>query len=350
MASAAPGAPTLPPPVTLPWVSITDKGLWLPDADLYIDPLRPVANAVITHGHADHARAGHRTVHATPQTLSIMEARYGPGFCETAVPHAYGEAFGSGRLVVDLHPAGHIWGSAQVRVRNAGQTLVVSGDYKRHADPTCPPFVPLPCDVFVTEATFALPVFTHPPLAQEIQRLLASRAVFAADRCVLVGCYALGKAQRLILALRAAGYERTIFLHGALMKLCQLYIEQGFDLGDLAPVPAGKEARGLTGEIVLCPPSALDDRWSRRLPEPVTAMASGWMRVRARARQRRCDLPLIISDHADWPDLLRTIREVNPRTVWVTHGREDALVHACQTQLGIPAQALNLVGYEEEGE
>lgn len=335
--------------MSLDWVAVGDVGLRLPDADLVIDPIRPVANAVITHGHADHARAGHGTVHATPETLAIMAARYGPDFAERTVPHAYGAVFGSGRLQIDLQPAGHIWGSAQVRARRDGETLVVSGDYKRQPDPTCAPFVPLACDVFVTEATFALPVFTHPPIETEIARLLDTRRRFAADRCVLVGCYALGKAQRLILALRAAGYDRPLYLHGALIKLCDLYKAHGFDLGEVLALPEGKAAKGLVGEIVLCPPSALDDRWSRRLPDPVTAMASGWMRVRARARQRRCDVPLIISDHADWPALLATIREIAPREVWVTHGRDDALVHACQAHLGIAARALNLVGYEEEG-
>jgi putative mRNA 3-end processing factor len=222
----------------------------------------------------------------------------------------------------------------------------VSGDYKRRPDPTCPPFEPVVgCDVFITEATFGLPVFRHPDDRGEIARLLRSREQFP-DRTHLVGAYALGKAQRVIRLLRLAGYDRTIHVHGALARLNGLYIAHGIDLGPLAPVPE-KGAGDLAGEIVLCPPSALADRWSRRFADPVTAFASGWMGVRARARQRGVELPLVISDHADWDELTATLREVAPGEVWITHGREEGLLRWAELE-GLPARALALVGYEEE--
>jgi putative mRNA 3-end processing factor len=203
------------------------------------------------------------------------------------------------------------------------------------------------CDLFVTEATFGLPVFRHEPDAREIRRLLASLHAFT-DRTHVVGAYSLGKTQRLIALLRAAGYDRTIWLHGALKAMCDLYAALGVDLGEVALV--SDASNKLPGEIVLCPPSELKDRWSRRLTDPVTAYASGWMRVRARARQAGVELPLVISDHCDWPELIQTIAESEAEEVWVTHGREDALVHQIGL-MGKRGRALALVGYEEdEGE
>jgi putative mRNA 3-end processing factor len=304
-----------------------------------------VARAVITHGHADHARAGHGVVLATAQTPAIMSLRYGEGFAEAPSPLAYGERMARDGVEVRLAPAGHVLGSAQVVVSWRGLTMVVSGDYKRRRDPTCPSFEPVACEVFVSEATFGLPVFRHPPDSDEIGKLLASRARFG-DRTHLVGAYALGKAQRLIALLREAGYERTIYVHGALEAMNALYAQHGVALGPLAPV-SGEGKRELAGEIVIAPPSALADRWSRRFAEPVTAFASGWMRVRARARQRGVELPLILSDHADWDELTATVAELCPAELWITHGREEALARWASLN-GIEARALALVGYEDE--
>jgi len=238
-----------------------------------------------------------------------------------------------------------VLGSAQILLEHAGERVVVTGDYKRRPDPTCPPFAVTPCDIFVTEATFGLPVFCHPPIEHEIGKLLA-RLADHPERCVLVGAYALGKAQRVIAELRRAGHHAPIYLHGALERMCRLYQEFGIELGDLrAATGAAKDQ--LRGHIVLCPPGALNDRWSRRLPDPITAMASGWMRTRQRARQRNVELPLVISDHADWGELTRTIEEVNPAESWITHGREEALLRWCQLHQR-RARALALVGYEDE--
>jgi putative mRNA 3-end processing factor len=269
------------------WIIPRREGIYLPSADAWIDPSTPQDRALITHGHADHARGGHGAVLATAATLAIMECRYGP---QNGQAIDYGEPLVMGDVAVRFVPAGHILGSAQIVLDHAGERVVVSGDYKRRPDPTCEPFEPVPCDIFVTEATFALPVFRHPDTGSEIDRLLAARAANP-DRAILVGAYALGKAQRLITELRRRGHEDPIYLHGA--------------------------------------------------------MPSGWMRVRQRARQRNVELPLVVSDHADWDELTETLREIAPSEVWVTHGREEALVHWCATHQ-IRARALELIGREDE--
>lgn len=319
-------------------------GLYCPVGDFYIDPVRPVGRAVITHGHSDHARAGHGAVAATPETLAIMAVRYGDGFAVSRHPLSYGETITEDGVEVSLVPAGHVLGSAQVVVRHKGLTMVVSGDYKRARDPTCPAFEPVPCDVFITEATFALPVFRHPDAAGEVQRLLASMRQFP-DRCHLVGAYALGKAQRVIALLREAGWDAPIYVHGALERLNALYQDFGVELGDLRGATAGPEKKAdFAGQIVICPPGALADRWTRRFADPLACFASGWMRVRARARQRGVELPLIISDHADWDELTGTLTELRPEEVWITHGREEALARWAGLN-GLKARALALVGY-----
>ena len=321
------------------------EGLYCAPGDFFIDPVRPVARAVITHGHADHARAGHGAVLATEQTLDIMGERYGLGFAEAMQAAAYGEAVRRDDVEVTLVPAGHVLGSAQAVVRWKGLTMVVSGDYKRRRDPTCPPFEPVACDVFISEATFGLPVFRHPDDAQEIARLLRSVAQFP-ERAHLVGAYALGKAQRIIRLLREGGYDRTIYVHGALERLNRLYEAHGIDLGPLAPATTASK-QDFAGAVVIAPPSAIADRWARRFPDPVTAFASGWMQVRARARQRGVELPLVISDHADWDELTRTVDDLRPAELWITHGREEALLRWAQLH-DVPARALALVGYEDE--
>jgi putative mRNA 3-end processing factor len=305
-----------------------------------------VARAVLTPGHADHARAGHGAVLATPETLDIMAERYGLAFAEAKQAAAYGETVNRDEVEVSLVPAGHVLGSAQAVVRWKGLTMVVSGDYKRRRDPTCPAFEPVPCDVFISEATFGLPVFRHPDDREEVARLLRSVAQFP-ERSHLVGAYALGKAQRVIRLLREAGWDRTIFVHGALERLNALYERHGVDLGPLEPATTSAKKQDFAGQIVIAPPSATQDRWSRRFPDPVLAFASGWMQVRARARQRGVELPLVISDHADWDELTATVDELRPGELWITHGREEALARWAELH-GVPARALALVGYEEE--
>jgi putative mRNA 3-end processing factor len=329
------------------WIEIRPEGIYCKPGDFYIDPTRAVAHAVVTHGHADHARAGHGTVVATPETMAIMRARYGEAHAQHQQEVPYNSPIEVNGVTVSLHPAGHILGSAQARLAYEGSSIVFSGDYKRAADPTCAPFEPVPCDVFVTEATFALPVFKHPPITDEIAKLLRSLTQFP-ERCHVVGVYALGKCQRVIMELRRAGYDETIYLHGAMVKLCDVYTSHGVPLGPLEQVTA-ENAKTLAGKIVLCPPSAVNDRWARKLPDALAVSASGWMRIRARAKQSGIELPLVISDHADWPELIQTLEDVGACEVWVTHGRDDALVYQAQLN-GFRAQALHLLGYEDDSE
>jgi putative mRNA 3-end processing factor len=305
------------------WIRPEPQGIYIAPADTWVDPSRAVPRALVTHGHADHARGGHGETIATPATLAIMELRYNTR--DGAAPAEYGESVAIG-----------------------GGVRATTGDYKRAPDPTAAPFAVTPCDIFITEATFGLPVFSHPPIAEEITKLLISLDANPGS-CILVGAYALGKAQRVIAELRASGHHDAIWLHGAMEAMCRLYEEHGAMLGDLRLVSDAPSKEAMRGHIVIAPPAALADRWSRRLPDPVTAMASGWMRVRGRARQRGVELPLVISDHADWNELTATIAEVNPHETWITHGREEALLRWCALNQR-RARALALVGREDEDE
>jgi putative mRNA 3-end processing factor len=314
----------------------------------HIDPTRPVERAVITHAHSDHARPGHGAVLATPETLDLMRLRYGETFAGTTQALTYGESINLAGAKITLHPAGHILGSAQVAVEVDGLRVVASGDYKnadRSVDPTCAPFELVRCDLFITEATFALPVFRHGEPEAEIGKLLHSLALFP-ERAHLVGAYSIGKAQRLIALLRKAGHDAAIYLHGAMEKITTYYAERGIALGELR-LARGATKANLAGTITICPPVALNDLWTRRFPDPVAALASGWMRVRARARQQGVALPLVISDHADWNGLTATIAATGASEIWVTHGQEDALIHWCATR-GLKARPLDIVGYGDE--
>jgi putative mRNA 3-end processing factor len=325
----------------------TPAGLCCKPGGFHIDPNRPVERAVITHGHSDHARAGHGAVLATRETLDMMRLRYGENFAGTSQAVPYDEEIRLGDISIKFHPAGHVLGSAQIAVSCKDLCIVASGDYKDVRDPTCAPFELVPCDVFITEATFGLPVFRHGNAAEEVEKLLASVALFP-ERAHLVGAYSLGKAQRVIALLREAGYDAPIYLHGAMETITRYYESRGVPLGELR-LARGTRKADLAGTITLAPPTAIADVWTRRFPDPVTAFASGWMRVRARARQRGIELPLVISDHADWDGLTATIGATGAGEVWVTHGQEDALVHWCKTK-GLAARPLDLVGYGDEEE
>ncbi|MEO1204916.1 MAG: ligase-associated DNA damage response exonuclease [Pseudomonadota bacterium] len=335
------------------WLYPTPKGLYCAPAEAYIDPVSPVARAIITHGHADHARSGHDAVLTTAKTRDIMHVRYGQTCAGSFQTLGYHEPIKLGDVSIRLAPAGHILGSAQIILEFEATRVVVSGDYKREADPTCAPFEVVPCDVFVTEATFGLPVFKHERAIDEAGKLVASLND-QPDRFHLLGVYGLGKCQRMLALIRQHGYDAPIYLHGALVKLTELYESYGYDFGEIRPVATEKgkgprKAQEFEGKLVLCPPSAIADKWSRRFSDYVACFASGWMRVRGRARQRGVELPLIVSDHVDWPELIRTIDETAAGEVWVTHGREDALVHHLRKS-GRPARALALVGRDEEAE
>jgi len=325
---------------------LLDRNLHIRAIDTFIDPSVPRERAIITHGHADHARSGHGAVLATPDTIAIMQTRYGVDCAGRFQALDFGVPLLIDDVSITLYPAGHILGSAQVLVEHKGQRVVVTGDYKRLADRTAQPYELVRCDLLVTEATFGLPVFQHPLPQTEIARLLKS-VRDNPERSHLVGCYALGKAQRVIALLRDAGWDAPIYLHGAMLKLCGLYEELGVTLGDLRPALDVPRA-DFAGQIVIAPPSAIRDRWSRRFPDPMVCQASGWMSVKQRARQALVELPLVISDHCDWGELQQTVHETEAATVWVTHGREDALVYWCRQQ-GLEAQPLHLQRFEDDG-
>lgn len=331
------------------WMTVRDGLLYCIPADCYIDPQEPVARAIITHGHADHARSGHGKVYATPETIAIMRTRYYTNEETQETALQYGERYDLGQgVTLWFASAGHILGSAQAVLEYQGQRVVAAGDFKRHPDPTCAPFEVVPCDVFITEATFALPVFQHPPLEREVDKLMRSMAALP-DRTHIVGVYALGKCQRVMKTLRLAGYAPPFYLHGALKRLTELYESYGQDFGEwelVSEIPRSDKDR-FAGKIVLCPPAQINDRWSRRFANPLPTVASGWMQIRARARQKRAEMALVVSDHADWDDLLRTCEETKAGDIWITHGRVEALEYALK-QRGIRAKSLDLIGMEEE--
>lgn len=333
------------------WMQVREAGLYCVPADAYIDPITDaVPRAIITHGHADHARAGHGHVWATPETIAIIKTRYylKDETGETSLAYGQRHDLGNG-VTLWFASAGHILGSAQAVLEYQGKRVVAAGDFKRHPDPTCAPFEVVPCDVFITEATFALPVFQHPPLETEVQKLMRSLETLP-HRTHIVGVYALGKCQRVMKTLRLAGYAHPFYLHGALKKLTELYESYGQDFGEwqmVSDIPR-KDKHVFQGKIVLCPPAQINDRWSRRFEDPLPTVASGWMQIRARARQKRAEMALVVSDHADWGDLIRTCKETKAPDVWITHGRVEALKYALRKE-GINAKALNLIGLEEEG-
>lgn len=317
------------------------EGLYCPLGGFYIDPAEPVAQAVVTHAHGDHARQGNARYHVTRAGLGLMRERLGePAPIEA---YDYGEPFVLGEVQVSLHPSGHMLGAAQVRMQHAGRVVVVSGDYKREPDPTCAPFEPVPCDTFVTESTFALPVYRWPPMAQVLDELMAwwedcaRRGVTA-----VLFCYALGKAQRLLAEL-ATRTDRVVHLHGALLRLVELYRAAGVSM--VPTLPLGEHARGaaLAGELVLAPPSAAGSPWMRRFPNASTAFASGWMQVRGNRRRRGYDRGFVVSDHADWDGLLRSVADSRASRIYVTHGDGDALVRYLREQ-GRDAWPLTALG------
>ena len=325
----------------MPLLELAPDGLYCPLGDFYIDPWGAVDRAVVTHAHSDHARPGSRAYLAASPGEALLRARLGQ---EAAIqPLHYGEALTLGETRVSLHPAGHILGSAQVRIERAGEVWVVSGDYKLAPDPTCAPFELLPCDTFVTESTFGLPIFRW-PAETEIRGALHAwwRANQDAGRASLLFAHPLGKAQRLLALLDPA--IGPIYTHGAVEGFNQIYREQGITLAPTTPVDGGGPwARAL----VVAPPSAHGSLWERRFGARSTAFASGWMRIRGTRRRRSLDRGFVFSDHADWSGLLRAIEATGAQSVWVTHGYRAPMVRWL-TERGL--QALSVETRFEEAE
>jgi len=296
-----------------------EAGLYCPAGDFYIDPSGPVDRAVVTHAHADHVCAGCRGYLTSRAGLPLLRARLEP---EAPVQAAgYGEKLTMGGVTVSLHPAGHILGSAQVRLEQGGEVWVVSGDYKLAPDPTCPPFEPLACHTFVTESTFALPIFRWPAPEAAIDAIHRWwRANQEAGKTSLLFVHPLGKAQRVLASLNAS--VGPIHAHDAIEEMNKLYRGQGIAL----PATSPAEDRTRNGALVLAPPASLGSAWVRRFGGASTAMASGWMRIRGARRRRSLDRGFVLSDHADWQALLTAIDETRAGTVWVTHGYRAPLV------------------------
>ena len=307
----------------------SSKGLECPGGRFVIDPQKPVDTALITHAHADHARPGSRRYYATAASVPILRQRLGG---DTDIrPVDYGQTCRFGRTEVSFHSAGHVLGSAQIRVAQDGEVWVASGDFKRLADPTCEPFEPVQCDTFICEATFALPIYRWPPTEGVVDEIFdwwqANRA--AGHNSVLF-CYAFGKAQRVLAELNGRS-ERPILLHGAVATLVERYREAGVEMAATARVDLRRKQR-YRGELIIAPPGASGSPWVRRFAPSRTGFCSGWMRVRGNRRRQGYDRGFVLSDHADWPGLLRTIRETGARRVLLNHGFADTLVRYLREQ------------------
>lgn len=321
------------------------EGLYCPAGDFYIDPWRPVRTAVITHAHADHARAGSQAYFAEHAGLPVLRHRLGE---HAFTGLAYGEQRRFGKTQVSLHSAGHVLGSAQVRVEHDdGRIWVVTGDFKRDPDPTCEPFEVVPCDTLITEATFALPCYRWPPVEQVGKQIWDWWSGHPDRPCILF-TYAFGKAQRVLAALQEHT-DRTVYLHGAMVSLTELYREAGVAMLPTRPVSELDKGQDLAGELILAPPSAAGSPWMRRFRNASTGFASGWMRIRGNRRRRGYDHGFELSDHADWPALLQTIRDCGASTILTTHGRSDDLVRYLREVEGLDARALTtLYGGEDD--
>ena len=297
-------------------LEMTAAGLHCPEGGFHIDPWEPVARAVITHAHADHARAGCGGYLATPACAALMRARLGSGTRVEEI--AYGRAVTLNGVRVSLHPAGHILGSAQVCVARDGERWAVTGDFKRESDPTCAPFEPLQAHTLVTECTFGLPVFAWPDPAEVVADITRWWQRNRADgRCSVLFAYSLGKAQRVLAHLEPLG---PIFTHGAVESMTAVYRRLGVRLPATQPVSEAGRREDYAGALVVAPPLAEGTPWMRRFPNPSRAFVSGWMRIRGNRRRRGLDRGFVLSDHADWPGILATVRDSGAERVWTTHG------------------------------
>lgn len=302
--------------MTGPVLTFTDRGIYCPAADVYIDPWRPVERALITHGHADHARTGMGRYLATESAAPVIRHRLGEIDLETV---RYGEAVTLGRARISFYPAGHVPGSAQIRVEVGGEVWVVSGDYKLESDGISDPFEPVACDTFITECTFGLPVFNWAPpgqVAEDINAWWRSNA--AEGRFSICGAYSLGKAQRILAALDPS--IGPILCHGAVEGTNAVLRGQGIALPETIYVTPELDLKSVAGAFVLAPPSALGSTWAGRFRPASTAFASGWMALRGVRRRRSADRGFVMSDHADWAGLNRAIAETGAERVFVTHG------------------------------
>lgn len=325
----------------MPVLEQRSKGLYCPAADAWIDPSGPVNRALITHAHADHARPGCEEYWAVNQSEGVLRQRLGRGINLHSV--AYGEPHKLGQANVSFHSAGHVLGSAQIRIEVAGEIWLVTGDYKRCHDPSCTPFETVNCDVLITESTFGLPIYrwkTGQEIANEIYGWWSEERQHPS----ILFCYAFGKAQRILAELKAIGVENEILLHGAVETVTKHYRKAGIEMVKTRPLSEIDREDPLKGRLVIAPPSAYRSTWMKRFREPQTAFASGWMTVKGARRRRGYERGFVISDHADWPSLIQTIKESEAKHVYVTHGQDEVLSRYLREVEGIKAESLNLLG------
>ncbi len=316
---------------------LSPEGLHCPAADVWIDPWRPVPHALITHGHADHARPGSGQYWAIGSAEGILRRRLGAAIDLHNL--SYGQSLQRHGVRISFHSAGHVLGSAQILLEAGGERWLVSGDFKRQADPTCAPFEPVQADLLISEATFGLPIYHWKPTAAVVADVIAWWRS-APDRPSLLLCYAFGKAQRLLAELHAAGVEDEVLLHGAVQALMEPYRAAGVPMAPTRPLSELDKGASLAGRLVLAPPAAQGSSWMGRLRNAQCGLASGWMAVRGVRRRRGGCRGFVLSDHADWPGLLRTVRESQARQVLLTHGQGDSLARFLREEEGIACSAL----------
>jgi putative mRNA 3-end processing factor len=336
----------MPDPVNL--VTLRDAGLYCEAGDFYIDPWRPVARAVITHAHADHARPGHERYLAAREGEKVLRVRLGPQAAIETVP--YGEPIFMNGVRISLHPAGHVLGSAQVRIEHGGEVWVVSGDYRVEPDVTCAPFESVRCDAFITESTFGLPVYRWRPQAAlfaEIEEWW--RANQQAEKASVLFAYAFGKAQRILAGIDAS--VGPIVVHGAVEPLTQAYRESGVKLPTTLRVSELEKGFDFSRALIIAPPSAQGTPWLKRFGDYSDAFASGWMLIRGARRRRAVDRGFALSDHADWPGLVSAIEATGAHRIFVTHGQVPVMVRWL-AERGYDARALEtrFEGEQDGGE
>jgi putative mRNA 3-end processing factor len=323
----------------------TERGLYCEAGDFFIDPWMPVDKAVITHAHGDHARWGSRTYICSAESGRVLKTRL---FNATIATRHWSEEFTTNGVSVTFYPAGHILGSAQIRVRHKGETWVVSGDYKTEPDPTCSAFEPVRCNVFVTESTFGLPIYRWPAQAETFAEIAAWwKANREAGRASIIFAYALGKAQRILAGLKDIA-EGEFYTHGAVERLNRDYRDAGIDLPATTYAASVPKGHDWTGALIVAPPSAGGSTWLRRFGQSSTSFASGWMRVRGARRRRSVDRGFVVSDHVDWPALMSAIDATGAERVLVTHGYREPVVRTLRER-GLQADAI-ASRWEGEGE
>ena len=317
-----------------------NQGLYCPAADAWIDPPCPVKRAIITHAHADHARPGCGEYWACDQSETILRQRLGRNIKIHSIN--YGEEFRLGQAKLSLHSAGHVLGSAQVRIEVGDEVWLVTGDYKRCHDPSCEPFESVKCDVLITESTFGLPIYrwkSGKQVAREIYEWWRTET----EHPSLLFCYAFGKAQRVLAELKSLGIMEEVLLHGAVETITGHYREAGVDMVPTRPISELERKDPLKGRLIIAPPSAYKSPWMKRFKEPQTAFASGWMAVRGARRRRGYERGFVLSDHADWTGLIMTIKQSEAKTIYITHGQEDVLARYLTEVEGLNAFPLEML-------